>query len=281
MLAAASPVVLTPVEGPSNFHRLGILFGSSGMGQTGAWGPPPELYVGPPEDFTISVPPHLVLSGADIYRVSCWECHKSNGNGQPPEIPPVYGPIQAMSATFMQKRMAERGRPITAAFARELATGSQKDFMNRIHTGGQKMPSFNYLNEHEISALITYLNVLASVPGSGKVATVTEPSERLGELLVKGTCHICHDAAGTWPTPEEFLGGAIPPIAGFTSKKTLPDFIWKVRYGAPVRMGPLGILYRGKMPVFDYLKNQDAGAAYLYLMAHPPRNASGLRKPVG
>lgn len=277
------PPVVTAVEGISNFHRLGVSYESSAMGRTGVWGPTPEAYTGPPTDFVYTpvMAGKVVLNGADIYRLSCAGCHKVDGNGTPPEIPPIMGPVQAMSAPLMERRMAERGRPITAAFARELTSGSKKDLLDRLKNGGQKMPAFSYLTASEIDALISYLNVLAAVPGAGKLPSVNEPPARTGELLVKGTCHICHDAAGTWPDPEELLDGAIPPIAGFTSKKTLSDFIWKVRHGAPIAMGPMAFPYRGRMPVFDYLTDDDVGKAYLYLMIDPPRNDGGLRRPQG
>jgi mono/diheme cytochrome c family protein len=275
-----SPLV-TPVEGPSNFHRLGLAFESSSMGRTGIWGPPPSSYEGPPVDFAFleGITRAVVLTGADLYRVECRPCHKAEGTGTPPEIPAIFGPVQATSATLMERRMRERGRPISAAFARELASGSQKDLLDRLKNGGQKMPSFSYLTDSEIRALIGYLNVLAGVPGNGKTATVTEPATRVGELLVKGTCHICHDAIGTWPDPEDLLQGSIPPIAGFTAKKTMPEFIWKVRRGAPVVMGSLQLPYRGRMPVFDYLSDDEVALAYLYLINDPPQNGAGLRKP--
>ncbi len=282
--ALSSPpqsALVTPVEGPSNFHRLGVAFDSSSMGRTGVWGSPPESYQPPPTDFVVpqGITRAVVLTGADLYRLECRPCHKADGNGAPPEIPAIMGPVQATSATLMEARMKERGRPISAAFARELASGSSKDLLDRLKNGGQKMPSFGYLTDGEIRVLIGYLDVLAGVPGSGKTATVTEPAARVGELLMKGTCHICHDAAGTWPDPEEFLEGSIPPIAGFTAKKTVPEFIWKVRHGAPVVMGSLQLQYRGRMPVFDYLSDDEVASAYLYLMNHPPQNAAGLRQP--
>ena len=253
------------------------------MGSTGVWGPTPESYKAPPVDFTSSqtLGRPAVLSGGEIYRLSCEACHKADGNGAPPEIPAVIGPVQATSALFMERRMKERGHPISAAFARELASGSQKDLLARLKNGGQKMPAFGYLTPAEIHALIGYLDKLAGVPGDGKAFTVTEPSARVGELLVKGTCHICHDATGPWPSPEEFLQGSIPPIAGFTSRKTLPELVWKVRHGAPVVMGPLQLEYRGRMPVFDYLTDDEVASAYLYLMTYPPgetADGSGARQ---
>jgi mono/diheme cytochrome c family protein len=273
--------LMTAVEGPSNFHRLGIAFESSDMGRTGVWGPSPESYEGPSEDFTNSetLSQPVVLGGADIYRLSCRPCHKADGNGAPPEIPAITGPVQATSAALMERRMQERGRPITAAFARELASGSQKDLLARLKNGGQKMPAFGYLTESETHALIGYLDMLAGVSGNGKTATVTEPAARVGELLVKGTCHICHDATGTWPDPQELLEGSIPPIAGFTTKKTLPEFIWKVRHGAPVVMGSLQLKYRGRMPVFGYLSDDDVAAAYLYLRIYGLQNPGRIREP--
>jgi mono/diheme cytochrome c family protein len=212
----------------------------------------------------------VVLTGADLYRLDCRSCHRADGTGAPPEIPAISGPVQATSAALMESRMKARGRPISAAFARELASGSQKDLLARLKNGGQKMPSFGYLTDGEVRALLGYLDVLASVPSRGRTTAVTEPAARVGELVVKGTCHICHDATGTWPSPEELLQGSIPPVAGFTSKKTLPEFTWKARRGAPVVMGLLRLPYRGRMPVFDYLSDDEVASAYLYLMHYPP-----------
>lgn len=272
--AAAGPVI-TPVTGPSNFRRIGEAFDSSDMGRTGEWGPSPEAYVPPPGNFELglAMPATVTLSGADIYNLSCRGCHKADGNGSPPEIPSVIGPVQATSAAFMQQLMQQRGRPITAAFAHSLSSGSMTDLMNRLTNGGQKMPSFGYLDSAELNALMTYLYAMGNVPGAGKVATVSEPSARVGELLVKGTCHICHNAAGTWPSPEGLMQGVIPPMSGFTSQKTLPQFIWKVRHGAPVIMGTLELEYRGRMPVFSYLTDDEVADAYSYLIQYPPQRA--------
>jgi hypothetical protein len=170
----------------------------------------------------------------------------------------------------MERRMKERGRPISSAFARELASGSKKDLLDRLHKGGQKMPSFAFLTGRELDALISHLELLAGFPGTGKQQTVTESPVRVGELLVKGTCHICHDASGRWPNPEELLQGSVPPIAGFTREKTMPDFVRKVRHGATVVMGSLPLPYRGRMPVFDYLSDDEVISAYLYLVTYPP-----------
>jgi mono/diheme cytochrome c family protein len=266
--------VVTSVEGPSNLDRLGLTIETSAMGRTGAWGPPPESpYAVPPLDvgyFERTSGP-VTVTGADLYRMNCQACHQANGTGVPPEINAIIGPVQATSAILMERRMRDMGRPITATFARELATGSIKDLRDRLKNGGQKMPSFGYLTPAEVNALISYLDLLAGLPGSERQATVNEPVMRVGELLVKGTCHICHDATGSWPDPEQLLQGSIPPIAGFTSQKSMPQFIGKVRHGAPVVMGSLRLAYRGRMPVFNYLSDDEVSAAYLYLLHYQPR----------
>ncbi len=273
---ASSPQspILTPVEGPSNLDRLGLTIQTSAMGRTGEWGPPPQSpYVMPPTDigYFERMPGPVTLTGADLYRLNCQPCHQADGSGVPPEINAIIGPVQATSATLMERRMREMGRPISAAFARELATGSMKDLRDRLKNGGQKMPSFGYLTPAEVNALISYLDLLAGAPGTEKQATVTEPVMRVGELLVKGTCHICHDAAGRWPDPEQLLQGSIPPIGGFTSQKSMSQVIGKVRHGAPVVMGSLRLAYRGRMPVFNYLSDDEVSAAYLYLLHYQPR----------
>lgn len=253
---------------------------TSDMGRTGIWGPGPDSYAAPTGGFysSAAMAGNVVLTGSDLYRIDCRPCHKGDGGGAPPEINAIIGPVQATSAALMERRMKEKGRPISAAFARELASGSRKDLLDRLKNGGQKMPSFGYLTDGEISALVSYLNVLSGVPAAGKQLTVTEPVARVGELLVKGTCHICHDATGRWPDPEELLQGSVPPIGGFTTEKSMREMIEKARHGAPVVMGVLRLPYRGRMPVFDYLSDDEVASAYLYLMIYPPQVPGRPRK---
>lgn len=264
-----SPLV-TRVEGPSNFHRLGLTIEASAMGRTVVLGPPPSSHEAAPSEYSERITRPATLTGADLYRLGCQSCHKADGSGAPPEINAIIGPVQATSAPLMERRMRERGRPISSAFARELASGSKKDLLDRLHKGGQKMPSFVYLTDKEVDALIRHLESIAGLPGAGKQKTLTEPVTRVGELLVKGTCHICHDATGRWPDPQELLQGSVPPIAGFTTEKTMPEVVRKVRHGATVVMGSLPLPYRGRMPVFDYLSDDEVVSAYLYLVTYPP-----------
>ncbi|MDP9361590.1 MAG: cytochrome c [Acidobacteriota bacterium] len=272
----AGPPAVTPVRGPSNLERVGLTMETSGMGRTGRLGPPPTENPLPLPSVTYSenITRPSQLSGADLYRLDCQACHQADGNGAPPEINAIIGPVQATSAVVMSERMKKIGRPITATFALQLATDSRKDLLDRLKNGGQKMPSFGHLTGKEVQALVAYLELLARVPGAGKRQfVVTEPVVRIGELLAKGTCHICHAATGRWPDPEELLQGAVPPLGSFPTERSMVQVIRKVRYGAPVVMGRAFVPSRGRMPVFDYLKDDEVSAAYLYLLIYPPRKS--------
>ena len=137
------------------------------------------------------------LAGADLYRLSCQSCHGPDGNGNPPEIKSVLGPVQGASAAAIQARLKKLGRALPEAMAEKLAAQGEAAIRKRLRSGGQKMPAFPYLRDDEVDALMSYLRVLAGVPDEGRSeTTVQESAARVGELLVKGTCHICHSATG-------------------------------------------------------------------------------------
>jgi hypothetical protein len=99
--------------------------------------------------------------------------------------------------------------------------------LQRLHNGGENMPPFPHLSEAEIAALVAYLNQLAEVPGAKqKQATVKEPAMRVGEHIVKSTCH---DAAGPNPTAQQLEDGAIPPLETLATRVGQSEFA----YAAP------------------------------------------------
>jgi mono/diheme cytochrome c family protein len=168
------------------------------------------------------------------------------------------------------ERMKKLGMSISRAEAAELASQSKTALMQRLHEGGTDMPPFPHLSEPEVRAIFAYLKQLAAVPGAEKQqSAVVESRLRVGEHIVKSTCHICHNAAGPNPNPEQLLKGAIPPLNTLTNRTSLPDFDRKIRAGAPILMGTPPSLFRGRMPVFYYLSADEVGDAYLYLKLFP------------
>ena len=87
---------------------------------------------------------------------------------------------------------------------------------------------------------------------------------------MKSTCHICHNAAGLNPDPQQVFDGTIPPLNTLTTRVSLPEFEQKIRSGAPIMMGTPPSLLRGRMPVFNYLREDEVADAYLYLTLYPP-----------
>jgi mono/diheme cytochrome c family protein len=262
---------ISPVDGRSWLHRLGIVLEETYMGKTGAWGPGPEVESGAEPNLIAGFgSPTVMLSGADIYRLECQGCHRSDGRGVPGEINSMIDPVRATSPEMIRSHMQKIGAPVSVKAAGELAAQARVALLQRISRGGAKMPAFPDLNPLETEALIAYIDQLAGIPGAEhRQIQIDEPVARAGEHLVKSTCHICHDANGRKPSVEAMMQGDIPPLSVLTRSKSMETFVQKVTRGATV-MGVADLPYRGRMPVFYYLKPEEAAAAYFYLSTYPP-----------
>jgi len=275
LIAQTASKAVTSVTGPSWLKHLNRRFDQTSMGRS-SW------QLGPKSDSDSAgamsaLPPHtaanqpVALSGSDLYRMNCQGCHGPAGQGAPPEINSVINPVRATSAQLTLQRMKNVGMEMTASDASKMAREANAALLQRLHNGGENMPAFAYLSEAEIRALIGYLKQLADVPGAAKEeATVRETSVRRGELIAKSTCHICHDATGVNPSPEDLLNGAIPPLSTLTTRTTEAGLVRKVTQGASIAMGSLATVSGGRMPVFHYLTEDEAADVYLYLTEYPP-----------
>ena len=267
-----SQAVVTPTAGESWLHHLHRSFGDTSMGKTARLGPAPsasdeqlawQLGVLP------SSASNIPLHGSDLYRLDCQGCHGEAGLGAPPEINSLIDPVRATSASLLIERMKSRGMEIDSSTAAEMAKQAHQALLQRLQRGGQDMPAFSQLNSAEIQSLLEYLKHLSGVPGA-KELTITAAPMRVGELIVKSTCHTCHDATGPNPSPEQLESGAIPPLETLTIRADELQFIRKVTAGAPILMGTPPTLHRGRMPVFYYLSREEAADVYLYLLNYPP-----------
>ena len=276
----AQNVPVTAVDGESWLNHLHRPFNETSMGKTGRLGPPPanpgeEIPHWQPVSAVGLVPQTVTLHGSDLYRLNCQGCHGESGQGAPPEINSVINPVRATSVALVMARMKTSGMDISRADAVKLAQQSNTALLQRLHNGGENMPPFPHLNEAEVRALFAYLKQLAGVPGAEREQlAVTESPVRVGEHIVKSTCHTCHSATGPDPDPQQIWDGAIPPPSALTTRKRGPEFIQKVTHGAPILMGAQPMLYRGRMPVFYYLSEQEAADVYLYLTLYPPSDSA-------
>jgi mono/diheme cytochrome c family protein len=286
----AQNVAVTGIEGDSWLHHLARNFDETSMGKTGRLGPS-ETSLG--DDTTnmksrplpILAAQAVTVRGADLYRMNCRGCHGETGVGAPPEINSVISPVRSTSVALVMQRMKTLGMDVSPATAGAMARQSRAALLQRLHQGGENMPSFPHLSEAESRALMAYLKQLAGVPGAEREqVTLHILRVRVGEHIAKSTCHICHAATGSNPNSQQIMDGAIPPLSALTTRKDLPGFVRKVTEGTPVLMGAAPLLCRGRMPVFGYLSEDEAEDVYLYLKLYPPRASATMSTstvPVG
>lgn len=273
------PSVVTPVTGPSWLNHLGVKYRDTSLGRgSGAYGPPATQTATEPHSTTLPLDKPLVVTGADLYRWNCQACHTAKGSGAPPEIKPILPAVQGSSLELVRRHLQQQGKKHGGSTARAEANAARADLYRRIHNGGQRMPPREYLEQADIDVLYTYLTELARVPDAPKPSQRTVSWMRVGENVVKGTCHICHDAVGPRPSGGAMLQGAIPSLATLRSDKLVMEFVNKARSGAPVVMGDAPLHYRGRMPVFYYLKDEEVAAAYLFLNEYPPQAEAASRR---
>ena len=267
---------VTPVEGESLIRHLRKTFNQTSLGKTWDYGPPPPMPGEQTPPWQLDLSPDFstqiaTLHGSDLYRVNCQGCHGESGLGVPPEINSVINPVRATSVGIIMARAKKTGQDVSAADATVLAMQAKTTLLQRLHNGGQEMPRFHHLNEAEIRSIVAYLEQLSDVPGAErKQVTLKESNYRVGEHIAKSTCHVCHGATGPNPNSEQLLDGAIPPLSALTSRTNLSEFVRKVVRGASVVMGNPALPYRGRMPVFRYLSQDEAADVYIYLTLYPP-----------
>ncbi len=273
-LVKMEPPVLTQVQGGSWLRQLGTSFDESLMGRTGNWPPDPVAndrpFVGD-SPTAVRDGDSFAVTGADLYRFNCQACHRQDGSGVPPVIHSLIGPVRATSSALFRAHMRARGFEVDETSVRELTSQAAAALRNRLASGGDKMPPFPHLQGVELEALLAHLRLLAGVPGApDEQMEIKLPALRVGEHLVKGTCHICHDAKG--PGREgsletSMLRGIIPSLESFPRDRTRAEVIRKVREGLAE---PLPMMTRGRMPILDYLTAEEVGAVYDYLSVFPP-----------
>jgi mono/diheme cytochrome c family protein len=268
---ATEPVV-TAVSGSSWLNHLGILYRDTSLGRgSGRYGPGAANEPAAHQPLVLPQGRSVELTGEDLYRLNCQACHGAEGTGAQPDVRSVLPMVQGSSFQAMQQKLRLERQAGADALARKQADQMKRDLYTRIKHGGQKMPALTHMNDSEIDMLYDYLTELAGTPDARPLTRKTVSWDRVGENLVKGTCHICHDAVGPRPSNQARLNGGIPPLSVLMTDKSVVDFVNKVRSGAPVTMGDLPMHYRGQMPVFYYLKDYEAAAAYLFLTDYPPR----------
>src|SRR4029450_5743598 len=142
----------------------------------------------------------------------------------------------------------------------------------------KRSPPRAHLQEAAINAVYAYLTLLAGAPDAPPQSRQPTSWARLGEHVVKAPCPICEDAVGPRPSGQALTQGTIPPFTLLLEDKPVADFVTKVRSGAPVMMGDPAFHYRGRMPVFPFLQEEEVAAAYMFLVDYPPQAGDARRQ---
>ncbi len=286
---AAAALDATAISGPSLLTHLDLGVTTSKLGQIGGKAAAPETPRTEPSlrTFTFGqgdldgvLARRFTLTGADLYRLSCQSCHGPDGTGAPPEVNSLIGPVQGTSPALITDRLKQTGAPVDPAFIAQLAAEARTVLRQRLHDGGRQMQPFAYLSPAETAALIGYLDALAGVPDAGpQPPPVQASAARVGDLLVRGTCHVCHDATG--PNGGRggmgmmaMVNGTPPSLVDLSRQDSVMELVQKVHDGTPGSIGRrMGMMGSGpsRMPLYPYLTSTEVTAAGLYLHAFPPQ----------
>ena len=200
----------------------------------------------------------FTVTGSDIYRWNCQSCHGPDGKGTEPEINSVLGPVQGTSAKMTRDRMTARGIDADDEMITQMSELAETSLRDRFRHGGKNMPPFEYLRADEVEALLGYLEKLAGVPPTKRDGLVVpETASRVGEHIVRGTCHVCHDATG--PGAGMMMHGTIPSLASISSDRSLSGIVHQVHYGSSGMMRMMG---GDVMPAYPYFSEEEIAAAY-------------------
>ena len=250
------------VQGPSWLEHLGASADETRMGEMGGSDPAPpsrvrhepdlsDTAVESQSDLERALREPFELTGADLYRINCQACHGVNGQGHPPEILSVLPAVTALAV--LPKDQAAEG------------------FLTFLTKPGTKMPPFDDVDADEAKTLLGHLERLLT-NGSPTVTSesIRTSAARVGEQVIKGTCHICHSAVGPSGGDMSMVRGTVPPLARFSTGYPLERLDHVVRNGAAGGMGMMGTGER--MPPLPFLTDEEVTAAYLYLVAFPPQS---------
>jgi hypothetical protein len=67
-------------------------------------------------------------------------------------------------------------------------------------------------------------------------------------------------------------------LTALLEDKPVAEFVRKVRAGAAVTTTDPVFHYRGRMPVFSYLREAEVAAAYMFLIDYPPQPGDSKRR---
>jgi len=139
--------------------------------------------------------------GEEYYRAYCLSCHGVGGKGDGELAYLLYPKPRDLTSGLFKIRSTNAGNPPT-----------DNDLITTLKNGmpGTAMPSFNFLNQHELEDIVSYVKDLGNIDNSNsvKIQIPDEVSPTI-ELLELGKsiyteigCNKCHGETGTGDGPS-------------------------------------------------------------------------------
>jgi mono/diheme cytochrome c family protein len=246
---------ITPVAGPSWLHRRSVPDDRTNLGAA-TRGPLATDENPIARRRPLAALPGLAFDSITLYRLNCLACHGERSLGAAQASLSILRAVEGSSLDAIRERLQ---KDLTAA-----------DLERLVLHGSDLMPARDHMKREDLETLSAYLTQTAAPAEGGRRARRVNSWAQLGEHVVKGTCHICHDAVGPHPSPANLQPGEIPSLDALLAMKSVSAFIRKVRSGSPVMSGEPGLFHAGRMPTFSYLRDVEIAAAYVYLAKYPP-----------
>jgi cytochrome c5 len=249
---------VTPVRGPSWLTRRSVPYDLTNLDAVTRDALSADQSTVAPRQ-PLATLPRLAFDGTTLYRLNCLACHREKSLGAPQVPLSILRPVEGSSLEVIRQRLQQD------------VTRTKLHVV--IRHGSALMPARDHLKDGDLETLLAYLTQPEEPAEGERRARRVNSWTQLGEHVVKGTCHICHDAVGPRPSPTNPRKGEIPSLEALLAVKSVTDFIRKARRGLPVMAGEPGLFHAGRMPTFAYLRDVEIAAAYLYLAKYPPMAA--------
>jgi cytochrome c5 len=246
---------VTPVAGPSWLTRRSVPNDGTNVGAaTPDALSADESPVAPRRP--LATLPRLAFDGTTLYRLNCLACHRENSLGAPQMPLSILRQFDGSSLEVIRQRLQQEA--------------TRANLLGLLRHGTAVMPARDHLKDDDRETLLAYLTRPGEPAEGGRRARRVNSWSQLGEHVVKGTCHICHDAVGPGPSRANSRQGEIPSLEALLARKSVTEFVRKARSGLPVMADEPGLFHAGRMPRFDYLRDVEIAAAYVYLAKYPP-----------
>ena len=210
---------VAPVVGPSWLTRRGVAYDRTNLGVA-------------TRDALTRAPTDRTAAAATRDAAHACPRRRSALSTQLPGVSPrgeTARPIRTLRSAANSRRCFVGGDQATTT-----TNVARTNLPDLIRHGTVLMPAREHLKDDDLDMLFDYLTQAADPIETARRARRVGSWARLGEHVVKGTCHICHDAVGPRTSPASVQKGEIPSLEALLAMR-FPSPISSARRGPACR----------------------------------------------